>query len=281
MIKTATQLKALIRNQSKGDSGKAQLLMRNYAMERFLERVSVSEYCDNFILKGGMLVAAIVGLDTRATQDIDTTIRNFPLEAGHAEEILTKIIEIPLDDNMTFQIYDITDIMDEMDYSGLRVSMNAYLGRTRIPLKLDISTGDIITPAAVRYSLKLMFEDRFIHVWSYNLETVLAEKAESIISRGGLNTRMRDYYDLYILQKTDLQIDTEVLRDAIVSTSRKRKSEEKIVNYKEVLKEISDSTVMKAQWSTFAKKNSYVGEAEWDEVLHSVIHLFDRIFEKR
>lgn len=149
-------------------------------MERFLERISLSQYQDKFILKGGMLVAAMVGLDARATMDI---------------------ISFPMEDGVTFRIKQITEIMDEAEYPGVRVSMETEFDGVRTPLKVDISTGDVITPKEIQYSFKLMLEERSINVWAYNLETVLAEKLETVISRGITNTRMRDYYDIHILIK--------------------------------------------------------------------------------
>lgn len=277
MIQTATQLKALIRNKANGNSGKSQLLIRNYAMERFLERVSLSEYRNNFILKGGMLVAAIVGLDNRATQDIDTTIRNFPLERQAAMEMILKIAAIPLNDHVTFRLKDVSDIMDEAEYIGLRITMDAYLDRTRIPLKIDISTGDVITPGAVEYSFKLMFEDRSIPVLAYNLETVLAEKIETVISRASLNTRMRDYYDLYILQNIGLQIDMKILRLALRATSRKREGGEKLANFEESLREISESEAMEIQWNNYLKKSTYAGDISWRSVFQAVDSLCRKV----
>lgn len=169
--------------------------------------MSVSQYKDNFILKGGVLVAAMVGLDMRMTMDIDTTIRNFTLTPEKAEQIIGEIIEIPLEDNIRFQIKSVTNIMDELEYGGIRLSLDTFLDTMRIPLKIDISTGDQITPAEIRFQYKLMFEDRYISVWAYNLETVLSEKLEAILVRGILNTRLRDFYDVYILQNTEMQID--------------------------------------------------------------------------
>ena len=151
MIKTSRQLKDKVRNMARGDSAKAQLLIRNYGMERFLERVSLSEHRDNFILKGGMLVSALVGLENRATMDIDTSIRNMPLDTIAAKAMVEEIIAVPVDDNIRFEINDFGTIMDDAEYSGVRISLNAFLDATRIPLKIDISTGDAITPAAVNY----------------------------------------------------------------------------------------------------------------------------------
>ena len=206
MIKTSRQLKALVRNLTKGDSLQAQIIMRNYVMERFLERISLSKYRNNFILKGGMLVSAMVGLDTRSTMDIDTTIKNMPLSA---------------------------------EYTGVRVNLEATLETMRTPLKVDISTGDIITPREVLYTFKLMFEERTISILAYNLETVLAEKMETVIARGVANTRLRDYYDLYILQNEYTHaISMEQFKAAFLATCKKRNSIQLIAEGNKILKEL-------------------------------------------
>lgn len=183
----------MIRNVAKGNSGRSQLLIRNYAMERFLERVALSKYRDNFILKGGMLVSAMVGLDNRATMDIDTTIRNLSLDVEHAEQIVEEIASMELDDNIRFSIKDVSYIMDEAEYGGVRLSLDAFLDTMKIPLKIDISTGDAITPAEITYHYKLMFEQRYISLWAYPLETILAEKIETVLTRTIFNTRLRDF----------------------------------------------------------------------------------------
>jgi len=270
MIKSAMQLKALIRNEAQNDSGKAQLLLRNYAMERFLERISQSKYRGNFILKGGMLISALVGVNNRATQDIDTTIQNFSLDEPTTRKIIAEIAAIPLGDNMSFEIKDVSNIMDEAEYSGLRVSMNAYLEKTRIPLKVDISTGDAITPRAIEYPFKLMFEQRSIPLMTYSLETVLAEKIETIISRASLNTRMRDFYDIYVLQQGETPFEIEMLKSAVKATSAKRGSAGRIQRYQEALTEIESSKVMAKQWETYRNKNSYAKGLAWRTVLESV-----------
>lgn len=192
MIHTSRQLKALVRNRSHGDSAKAQVIIRSYIMERLLERISLSEYRDKFILKGGMLVSALVGLDNRATMDIDTTVKNLPLTKDDVTRILTEIMAIEVDDGIFFSIRHISDIMDEFEYPGIRVMLEAQLDTMRNPLKIDISTGDIITPQEVQFVYPLMFEDRTISIYTYNVETVLAEKLETVISRGIANTRLRD-----------------------------------------------------------------------------------------
>ena len=275
MIKTSRQLKDKVRNMARGDSAKAQLLIRNYGMERFLERVSLSEHRDNFILKGGMLVSALVGLENRATMDIDTSIRNMPLDTIAAKAMVEEIIAVPVDDNIRFEINDFGTIMDDAEYSGVRISLNAFLDATRIPLKIDISTGDAITPAAVNYQYKLMFEERYIILRAYNLETVLAEKIETVLSRSVLNTRLRDFYDLYVLQDTGLEIDKATLAAALTATARKRGSEQVLVLYERTLDEIRISPLMREQWKRYQEKNNYAAGIVWDDVISDIRALCD------
>lgn len=275
MIKTSRQLKDKVRNMARGDSAKAQLLIRNYGMERFLERVSLSEHRDNFILKGGMLVSAMVGLENRATMDIDTSIRNMPLDTIAAKAMVEEIIAVPVDDNIRFEINDFGTIMDDAEYSGVRISLNAFLDATRIPLKIDISTGDAITPAAVNYQYKLMFEERYITLWAYNLETVLAEKIETVMSRSVLNTRLRDFYDLYVLQDTGLEIDKATLAAALTATARKRGSEQALALYERTLDEIRISPLMREQWERYQGKNNYAESIVWDDVISDIRALCD------
>ena len=275
MIKTSRQLKDKVRNMARGDSAKAQLLIRNYGMERFLERVSLSEHRDNFILKGGMLVSAMVGLENRATMDIDTSIRNIPLDTIAAKAMVEEIIAVPVDDNIRFEINDFGTIMDDAEYSGVRISLNAFLDATRIPLKIDISTGDAITPAAVNYQYKLMFEERYITLWAYNLETVLAEKIETVLSRSVLNTRLRDFYDLYVLQDTGLEIDKATLAAALTATARKRGSEQALALYERTLDEIRISPLMREQWKRYQEKNNSAASIVWDDVISDIRALCD------
>ena len=196
---TSEQVKGRIKNVAKQNDADARTLMRIYMMERFLERVSVSSYRDNFIIKGGILVTALVGVSLRSTMDIDTSIRNQNLSEEDAKRIITEIKDINLGDGVTFEIKDVSNIMDEMEYPGIRFAMNALMGKLVTPMKIDLSTGDVITPHAVEYEYRLLLEDRTIKLWSYNLETVLAEKYQTILARGLLNTRMRDFYDIRML----------------------------------------------------------------------------------
>ena len=280
MITTARQLKDLIRNMSKKKSADAQILMRNYMMERFLERISLSEYKNQFILKGGMLVAAMVGLDARATMDLDATIKGTNVSVEDVEMIISQIISIPLDDGVSFRIKRISEIMEEADYPGVRVSMETKFDGVITPLKIDISTGDIITPREIKYNFNLMLENRTIEVWAYNLETVLAEKLETVISRNVTNTRMRDFYDIYILQKLyGEQLSKDVLWDALVATAKKRETLEQIEteDIDEVFDEIQSSSVMENLWKAYQRNYSYSADIPWHTIMKSIRTLYEII----
>ena len=282
MITTARQLKDLIRNLSKKKSADAQILMRNYMMERFLERISLSEYKNQFILKGGMLVAAMVGLDARATMDLDATIKGTNVSVEDVEMIISQIISIPLNDGVSFRIKRISEIMEEADYPGVRVSMETKFDGVITPLKIDISTGDIITPREIKYNFNLMLENRTIEVWAYNLETVLAEKMETVISRNVTNTRMRDFYDIYILQKLyGEQLSKDVLWDALVATAKKRETLEQIEteDIDEVFDEIQSSSVMENLWKAYQRNYSYSADIPWHTIMKSIRTLYEIISE--
>lgn len=272
MIHSSKQLKDSIRNLSKEVGIEAHVLIRKYMMERFLERVSSSKYNGSFILKGGMLVAAFVGVEARATMDIDTTIKGIPVTIVDMERTITEISNIDLDDNVKFRIKKVSEIMDEAEYSGIRFSMDAVLDGAVIPLKIDISIGDVITPREIAYSYKLMFEDRTIPIMTYPIETVLAEKLETVISRSITNTRMRDFYDIHILLKSQ-NINADILALALERTAKKRGNFNLLENAESVLKIVKSDEDMKRLWNIYQKKFKYAGEYTWDEVIHSVREL--------
>lgn len=275
MITTARQLKDLIRNLSKKKSADAQILMRNYMMERFLERISLSDYKDRFILKGGMLVAAMVGLDARSTMDLDATVKGANVSVEDVENIISSILSVPMEDGVEFQVKRISEIMEEAEYPGVRVSMETTFDGVRTPLKIDISTGDVITPREVRYSFKLMLEDRSIEVWAYNLETVLAEKLETVISRNVTNTRMRDFYDIHILKQLHGEsLSASVLRDALAATATKRGTLEQMKDAVSVLDEVEENPVMAKLWQSYQKNYSYAADLSWHTVMDSVRALY-------
>ena len=271
MITSARQLKDKIRNLAKEKGADPQVLLRIYMMERLLERVALSEYREKLILKGGLLVSSLVGTTMRSTMDTDMTVRGATVSQDEVRNMIEAIISFPLSDGVNFLLNDISDIMDEAEYPGIRVSMTALLEGVRVPLKLDFSTGDVITPRAIEYPYKLMFEDRTVNLLSYNLETVLAEKLETIIARTTANTRMRDFYDVYILlvlYRRELKSDT--LADALKATSRKRGSLSLMANAEKVLTDLHDSKEMSALWENYRSKFRYAADISWGKVLLSV-----------
>ena len=275
MIKTARQLKDLIRNLSRKKSADAQLLMRNYMMERFLDRISLSEYRDKFILKGGMLVAAMIGLDARSTMDLDAIVKGTNVNVEDIENLISAIVSVPIDDGVKFQLKSISEIMDEAEYPGIRVNMTATFDGVVTPLKIDISTGDVITPGEVRYSFKLMLEERSIDIWAYNLETVLAGKLETIITRTTTNTRMRDFYDIYILEQLHGNtLNQQTLHDALLATAHKRGTERRLTDAKDVLDEVESSPVMQKLWESYRRKFSYAAELEWNIIMEAIRSLY-------
>ncbi len=276
MIKSATQLKAKVRNVSKGDDKVAKSILRIFFMERFLERVSISKYKNNFILKGGMLVSALLGINVRATMDIDTTVQALPLTKNDIVGIILDICEIPIDDNVSFKIISIDTIMDDFDYPGIRLHMEGALDRLRQPIKVDVSTDDAITPHAIEYNYELMFENREICLNTYNIETLLAEKLQTIIARGTANTRMRDFYDIYeIVQMKDFSYD--ILRDAFSNTCKKRETPFSHNTILEELNNISSSVDMNAMWNNYKNKNFYVEDIEYKVIVQSIRNTITKI----
>ena len=269
MITTSMQLKAKIRNLSGGDNDRARVLIRTFIMERFLERVALSPYRDKFILKGGMLVASMVGLEARATMDIDTTMQAMPLTIENARSVIEDILRVDVQDGVSFTITKVSDIMEEHDYPGIRFMLEATLDKMRQAIKIDISTGDVITPHDVPYSYKLMFEDRTLSLRSYNLETLLGEKLETIMARETANTRMRDFYDIHVLMQ-QTPIDHKVLHDAFMATSMKRNTTDILPRFDSILEEVKTDPAMQDMWNKYRRDNFFVGELTWEEVNESL-----------
>lgn len=270
MIKSATAVKAKIKNKAGGNSDKSQIMLRIYLMERLLERVSLSKYRDNFVLKGGLLVSSLVGVDMRSTMDVDTTVKSLPLNKESAQRILEEIMAIDIEDGVAFRITKVQDIMEGHEYEGVRFMIECTMDKLKQAIKIDISTGDEITPGAIAYKLPLIIEDRSIDLWAYNLETLLAEKLETIMVRAEANTRMRDFYDIHVLLKQEVvTIDRAILKNAFYATCKRRESTEQIATIDDVINKIADDGVMRQQWNNYRKTNYYVGDLEWDDVIGS------------
>ncbi len=277
MITSSRQLKDKINNLTGGDSTKSQVYLRNFFMERFLERVSNSEYKNNFIVKGGILVASLVGLDMRATMDIDSTVKSLNLSEIEARKIVENIMNIDLADGVTFKMISSSSIMEEHDYPGIRFSIDGYFEKIKQAIKIDLSTGDMITPRAIEYKYSLMFEDREISLLTYNVETLLAEKLETMIARSTANTRMRDFYDIFLISSMN-EYSIEVLYEAIIKTAKKRQTTNVLKDYKQILDDVKTSEIMKKAWTNFERQSFFVKNANWDEVIDSCINLANKVF---
>ena len=275
---TPEQIKGRIKSVAKQNNADARTLMRIYMMERFLERLAQSEYRDNFIIKGGILVTAMIGVAHRSTMDIDTSMKNLNLSAEDALRVVNQVKDIDLDDGVSFEVKDVSNIMDEMEYPGIRVTMNANVGKLITPLKIDISTGDVITPRAIEFNYDLLLEDRSISLWSYNLETILAEKLQTVLARGILNTRMRDFYDIRMLLDTyEDKVNKAVLKDAFAATCKKRETDHLQEQAEEIIKIIEADEQLRVLWRAYQKKYSYAAEIDYVSVISGVRKLMDWI----
>lgn len=275
MALTGAQVRGKIKNIAKSNRADARILMRIYMMERFLERVANSPYSENFIIKGGILVTSMIGISMRSTMDIDTSIRNLNLSEEEALRIINKISKIDLQDGVTFNVKDVTGIMDDMEYPGIRVTMDAYLGKMITPIKIDISTGDIITPRAIEYDYSLMLEERSIKLWSYNLETIFAEKLQTILARGILNTRMRDFYDVYTLMlRYEERINHEILKQAFEATCNKRNTTDIITSGMHILDIIINDDRLNDLWNSYQQKYLYAGDIPFEAAVKKAIQIY-------
>jgi len=269
MALTPAQVKGKLKSFAEKNDADARSLMRIYMMDRFLERLSLSSYRDNFIIKGGILVTSMVGVAMRSTMDIDASIKNLNLNADQARKIIIEIAKIPLDDGVSFDVKRVYNIMDNFEYPGIRLELNALMGGMITPIKVDISTGDVITPREIEYSYRLMLDDRRIKLWAYNLETVLAEKLQIILARDVFNTRMRDFYDIYtLMEQYNNEIDDKVLGEAFKATSQKRESAFDNIDRK--LENILKNNDMQILWKQYRRKYSYAAGIDFESVMDVV-----------
>lgn len=272
------QLKAKIKNISKEKNISAQLVLQNYMMERFIERIALSDFQDQMIIKGGLLISSIVGLDSRTTMDIDMTLKGKPVNEAFILDYINEISRININDEVKFDVVSITEIRETDDYFGFRVSLIAGIGTMKIPLKIDITTGDKIIPSEISYEYPLMFENRSIKIKAYNLETILSEKIETIISRGNQNTRMRDFYDVYILLKLKSKnIDYNILRLAIEETSQKRDSLNLLLKYKEIISNIENNNEMLVRWENYRNSFNYARTIYFNEICKFLKEILEKI----
>lgn len=277
-MRNPMQLKAKIKNVSKETGISAQLVLQNYMLERLLERISLSEYKHNFILKGGFLIASIVGLNTRATMDMDITLKDLPLNEQLLLEMFNKICEVEIDDPFDFEITKVNEIREGDTYSGYKISIIGKYPPIAVPIKLDVTTGDKITPKEISFSYKMLFDEGNLNVLAYNIETILAEKLETIISRSDQNTRPRDFYDVYILSKLKWQhIDFEVLSKALDMTSSYRGTQSMMKDYLSAINTIRNSKDMNEYWLRYQKDFDYALGLTFDEVIDAVSKVLGEI----
>ena len=270
MSANAMSLKAQIRNLAKKKNIKAQVLLQNYMFERFLERLSLSEYKDKFVLKGGILVAAIVGMDARSTMDLDATLRNLSLTEESIDKAMDAICTVPVQDEVTIKLGTITPIRPDDVYGGYRIKLMASYGSIETPFSVDISTGDVMTPGAVKYTFHGIFdEDKQIEIWAYNIETVMAEKIETVLRRSTLNTRPRDYYDIFILSTTQTY-DAALLKEAVSATAAHRGTTEQIADIQSLLTIISESTELKQMWDKYRREFDYASDISYEQAIKAL-----------
>ncbi|MCM1307242.1 MAG: nucleotidyl transferase AbiEii/AbiGii toxin family protein [Butyrivibrio sp.] len=272
-MSNAMSLKAKIRNIAKDKNIPAQVILQNYMFERLLIRLSKSEYKNKFVLKGGMLIAAIVGLDNRATMDLDTTLKNLPLTPENIEEALRNIMSIESGDNVDFSYISITPIREDDIYGGYRVMLNAKYDTIVTPLSIDISTGDAITPNPIKYTFNEIFDrTKSFDLWAYNIETVMAEKVETILRRSIFNTRPRDFYDAYILATTQ-KFDKNLFLEAIYATAKYRGTTKQIEDVLGIIKNISESQELRDVWNKYRQQFAYAKDIEFDDIVSELSKL--------
>ena len=273
-------IKGQIRSLAEKKNLKSQEVLQIYFFERFLDRLSKSQYKNNFVIKGGFLISSLIGIENRTTMDMDTTIKGIALKEEKIKEIIEEIVNINVYDGIKFEIKDISYIREEDEYENFRISLIANVGKTKNPMKLDLTTGDAITPREIEYTYPCIFSKENIKIMAYPLETILAEKYETIIRRNITTTRMRDFYDLYTLYKLKKdEINYEILREAIERTSEKRISQEIMKDYEEIIEEIKEDSYLRSLWEVHLSENKYIGDLTFDKVIGVVTILSNKIYE--
>lgn len=253
-------------------------VLQRFMFERILERISISKYNSNFILKGGLLLSAIFGINERSTKDIDTTIIGIDISKTEMVKILNEILNIDLNDGTTFNIVNITDIREESEYGGNKYNIIGKIENTKVQLEIDISTGDKVTPREMKYKYQSIFENKSIIINCYNLETILAEKLETILRRGKFNSRMKDYYDVYyILNNLYDDIDILILNNAIKNTFNKRDSIKYLNDYKEIILSIKNGSIINNLWNVYSSKYKYACNIKFSNILETIENILDDI----
>jgi predicted nucleotidyltransferase component of viral defense system len=271
MIKNKDSLKAKVSNLSKETNIPNNYIIQNFMFESLLKRISVSNYKDKFIIKGGLLLSSIFGVNLRSTMDLDTTIKGFSLTKDNLEKIIKEIISIDVDDNIILTLVNIKDIRLEDEYSGFTVNLNAEFDGLRTNLMVDVTTGDVITYKEVEFNYKTIFNDETISIMSYNFETIIAEKFETILSRNIDNTRMKDYYDLYMFVNLKwYDIDKNLLKEAIKNTSRKRETESFVESADKYIELIENDNSLKELWNSYISNYEYAKNISYNDTIKAI-----------
>ena len=265
------QLKAKINNKAKELNVPPQIMFQNYLMECFLERLSKSEYADRFIIKGGVLISSIVGLNNRTTMDIDTTVRNISLNESEITKIISYVCSVENDDDFVFSLDRVEQIREDDEYEGYRAFVFVDYEKIHNTITVDITTGDSIYPEAILYGFNKVFENQKISLYSYPIETVLAEKLETILSRNITTTRPRDFYDVYVLNAKS--INQKNLKTALENTCRHRESENVLKQIPEIIVAIKESENLKEQWKNYTKKMPYAADISFEQVVEKIENL--------
>ena len=271
MMKTPEQLKGAIRNLAKKKGIHAQEVLQIFMFERIIERLSVSPYKDSFILKGGLLISAILGVAERTTMDMDTTVKGLPMDEQSIQKAIREILDQTVDDGIEFQLLALTPIREDDEYENFRASIQATYGKMKIPMKIDITTGDEITPKEIQFSYPFLFDDRRVMVKAYTQETILAEKYETIIRRNVGNTRARDFYDLHLLYQLYREnADWNLLKQAVLATAKKRDSLSVLQDTKRILLALEESTILVDLWKRYQTQNLYAREITYPAIIETV-----------
>ncbi len=270
-MKTPEQLKGSIRSMAAKKNLRAQEVLQMFLFERILERLANSAYKDNFILKGGLLISSMIGISERTTMDMDTTVRGIQMEDDDIVNVIKEILTVDISDGIVFEYQGIEPIREDDAYNNFRIHLRAQYGKIDSPMKIDVTTGDVIIPAAIQYNFPMLFEDKSVSVMAYTLETILAEKYETILRRNIGTTRARDYYDLHTLFRSRKEeIRPEVLKSAVLHTAKKRDSVKDIEEWQEILDDIKTEPIMQTLWNNYITENQYIGELSFEEVLKTV-----------
>jgi len=275
---SSESLKGKIRNIANSKKLRSQEVLQMFFFERLLERLSKSVYKFNFVIKGGLLISSMIGIDNRTTMDMDTTIKGVPLKEEVIRNIVSEIINVKVDDGIEFKIADITHIREEDEYENFRVHLMANFEKIKNDMKVDITTGDVITPKEIEYLYPCMFREENIRVLAYPLETILAEKYESIIKRNISTTRMRDFYDIYNLYNLRKEeIDFDILKRAIISTAKRRESLSLMKQALEIIVDIKEDGYIKELWKVYLADNLYVGNLDFLDTIKAVEDIANNI----